>query len=1058
MSLATSIEAAWQFAVLMLVQSTLLIAGVYLTVKLLRLRDAALLSVIYRSALLATLVAPFATFAMMSSEIAGWWPRQWSERSIASIQPMRERALPVYEPESTPTSQASFAPLAPHLPKETVPPSLLPEIVQARDAMAAGAQIPDQAFTAKSALCFAWICISVLFLIRLWRTHRLLWRTLSKAVPVDPSIQEFCDRLAGELQVSPPRVVCSPYFTSPFLTGVLHPIVHFSSERTDDLDHDQASGLRDVFIHELAHLKRYDVLMRMLNQFVLSIFFFQPLLWRLVKLLENSAEDVCDDYAMSYGAHRDQYAGRLVDLAERCDFPLGSAVGIASSKSMLMHRVARIMDCSRKPSTRVSRRVLTGCGLVTAAAVINVCLLLTPDSDAVAGPPQEPAVDFYDTFQKLTAVENAVHTEQREGLIYTIHQAKRFGNGGVMILSSVRGTDETLRQFPLTRRMLQPGRFITDGSATNWNASPQGSGYFRLTLAEANHLGVDAQWWIMVPRGRSPNWFENEDGKVQLDIGITPQGEYAKANHADERGVIHHISWELPLDIPKPEQLPSLDDIAASVHSDQRKLTDLIVPGKLSMGVKDVNGTPTSQFGSTDGISPEEFAAATREHWQWWERGDVEFQLTRGGTSYGNEIGGSGMRPALMVDYLSVVDDGTLARATDRSDLIVISARGTKITDAGLVHLTEFTKLKELNLANTSITDGGLQHLEKIKSLEKVNLADTNVTQAGIERLRRSLPDIVVVTHTNDTRTQPSETVATSSNDPQPLPSKVTGTVIDSADRPVPGAHVTILIRTFSKDMHEELKGPRVWTATTDDEGRYSIAPTGTVHPSNEVRIKVVAEGLADVSGRDYEKKILAGSMPPVRMLPGRQITGRLVGEEGVRVTEAIVRFQCGNADATVMWDSGPFPVDPDGRFSLSIPSDGMSFGAVYPTDFAPRFVDVTAEADQGDVVLETGVALKGRVIDKDGQGVATTVVGFRKTEHRIMYAYMEIIETAVRTDESGNFQLPALSGTYELSVGRSLPDYSRQMTLDGETPPTIEPVTIEFSSTRPAEDILLQE
>jgi hypothetical protein len=64
-------------------------------------------------------------------------------------------------------------------------------------------------------------------------------------------------------------------------------------------------------------------------------------------------------------------------------------------------------------------------------------------------------------------------------------------------------------------------------------------------------------------------------------------------------------------------------------------LKALIFPGQLNMGVKDVDGTPTSQFGSPDDVSPEEFAKATREHWQWWERGDVDFQIKSGGTSYG---------------------------------------------------------------------------------------------------------------------------------------------------------------------------------------------------------------------------------------------------------------------------------------------------------------------------------------------------------------------------------------------------------------------------------------
>lgn len=666
-------------------------------------------------------------------------------------------------------------------------------------------------------------------------------------------------------------------------------------------------------------------------------------------------------------------------------------------------------------------------------------------------------------FEKLTTVENAVHTEQREGLIYTIHQAKRFENGGIMIMASVRGTDETLKEFPLTRRMLQPGLYITDGPATNWQASPQGSGYFRLKLAEANHQGVDAQWWMMVPRGRKPNWFEADDGLVQLKIGITPRGEFAKANHTDERGVTHHINWDLAIDIPKPERLPSLSEMSEDVLADLRMLSTSGFHGTLHLGVKDVDGILTQQHGTAEDVSPEQFTAATQNHLRWWENNDVDFQLTKGATGLGamdgDEIGASGMKPAVMVDYYSAVDDKTLAQASERSDLVAVSVRGTMITDAGLAYLTGLKNLKRLNVADTLVTDDSLRHFQAMKSLQHLNVTGTRMTQTGVDKLRKALPDALIMTSNTNTNKKLSEKVERPAGDQPPLPASVTGIVIDSDDQPVADARVTVLIRRFSKETDGETDGPGPWTAVTDAKGHYSISPTGSLRPSqDEVRVKVVAEGFADQSGVDYKKKILKGVLPRVRMLPGRKIKGRLVDSGGKAVAKAIVRFQSCNADATANWDSGPFPVDTDGRFSLSIPSTGTAAGAVYPTGFAPRFVDVTSETDQGNIALEQGVSLKGRLVDRDGKGIAKTVVGIRKTEHRIIHLFVAVIGTAVRTDEAGYFQLPALQGAYKLSVGRSVPDYSKQMMLDGEQPPAVEPVTFEFDRSKLGESILLRE
>ena len=118
-------------------------------------------------------------------------------------------------------------------------------------------------------------------------------------------------------------------------------------------------------------------------------------------------------------------------------------------------------------------------------------------------------------------------------------------------MSSVRGTAETLKEFPLKKRRFRPGLFFVDGPATNITG-PQGHGFFRLDLASASHQGIDVRWWVLIPRGTPPNHFEVSPGRIKLNVGVTPHGDYAKARHADERGVIHHMEWDVELDVPRP--------------------------------------------------------------------------------------------------------------------------------------------------------------------------------------------------------------------------------------------------------------------------------------------------------------------------------------------------------------------------------------------------------------------------------------------------------------------------------------------------------------------------
>lgn len=389
MSLAFAIDATFQFALFMFVQSTLLIAGVFLAVKLLRIRDAAVQSLFYRSTLIAVLVAPCITFSMIRSEVNGWFPSCWPGSMalpMAAESTTRiESSRPVVEPPAEDMKAGESVPSLTAIPERN--PEILPAIdirPVANERQTVGSLVvgsttkPNLTFYAKTATCFAWLAISMVLLVRQWRAHRTLWKTLWKGVPAAPSIQSLCDQLSMDLGVRSPRVVCSPFFSSPFLAGIWSPVVHMPSDDIETESDDVKSSLRDVLIHELAHLKRADLLMRLINRLALTLFFFQPLLWKLTKGIENSAEDVCDDYAMSFGARRDRYAGRLVDLAERCDFPIGSAVGIASGKSVLGHRVARIMDHGRALSMQVSLRTAVLCLSLALLAAIFVGTMLAP--------------------------------------------------------------------------------------------------------------------------------------------------------------------------------------------------------------------------------------------------------------------------------------------------------------------------------------------------------------------------------------------------------------------------------------------------------------------------------------------------------------------------------------------------------------------------------------------------------------------------------------------------------------------------------------------------------
>ncbi len=417
-SLSDAADVLTNFAFLALVQSTLLILLAFALIALFRVRCAAMLSATYRYVLVGVIAAPPITLALTSFQVAGFWPATWSNspprpgssnipdssgiHSLVGGAPVSP-TLNVGDREAS--AQLALPPGRMGLPGEMeLRQEAIRQHPEVEDSVATSpVPVPDRSLSAgsppvtgsywqtmKLSLAAIWIGATLILITRLFFSHRALWRTLRHARPVDGSVQELCNRLAKDLHVCSPRVVHSPYFTSPFLAGGIKPVIHLPSQPNEDLMQVGGAELRDVLIHELAHLKRNDSMLRVVQRIVLALFFFQPLLWRLVRRLENAAEDVCDDYAVRFGADRKQYASCLVGLAEQCDFPIASAVGIASRSSLLKHRVMRIMDAGRELSIQASRRYLAAVGLGITVLVWGLGLLMAPASPAVAQPPTPP--------------------------------------------------------------------------------------------------------------------------------------------------------------------------------------------------------------------------------------------------------------------------------------------------------------------------------------------------------------------------------------------------------------------------------------------------------------------------------------------------------------------------------------------------------------------------------------------------------------------------------------------------------------------------------------------
>ncbi|MCF0059568.1 M56 family metallopeptidase [Dyadobacter sp. CY356] len=102
-----------------------------------------------------------------------------------------------------------------------------------------------------------------------------------------------------------------------------------------------------ILAHELAHIRRHDYLVNMLQSFVEVVFFFHPALWWLSERVRIEREHCCDDLAIEACGDRLSLAHALVGIAEfKTNHSL--AMAFASKKPLLLQRVKRVLGVAPK--------------------------------------------------------------------------------------------------------------------------------------------------------------------------------------------------------------------------------------------------------------------------------------------------------------------------------------------------------------------------------------------------------------------------------------------------------------------------------------------------------------------------------------------------------------------------------------------------------------------------------------------------------------------------------------------------------------------------------------
>ena len=161
-----------------------------------------------------------------------------------------------------------------------------------------------------------WIVGTVLLIGRILVGYGIVWCLRQQAqVQHDGPLCDALQQASRTLGCYPKvEVATSPSIGSPMALGILRPIIVFPADLVEKLSADKLSL---VLMHELAHVRRWDNLTRLLHRLVSTVLFFHPAVWLCGRMLRREAEQACDDLVVYATGRSEAYARGLAHVAER---------------------------------------------------------------------------------------------------------------------------------------------------------------------------------------------------------------------------------------------------------------------------------------------------------------------------------------------------------------------------------------------------------------------------------------------------------------------------------------------------------------------------------------------------------------------------------------------------------------------------------------------------------------------------------------------------------------------------------------------------------------------
>jgi len=316
-------------------------------------------------------------------------------------------------------------------------------------------------------ICLVWL-VGMLFMVArfiggLIYTHRLRTQNL---MPISDEWGQIVKSLSHKLGIK--RKVesfFSPLTRVPVTLGAVKPIVLFPISALTGLTPKEFEA---AIAHELAHIRRNDYLLNIMQSVVEMLFFYHPAVWVISAQVRAERENSCDNIAVDATGNRVEYIRTLAAMQIKQSEQAQLVMAFSVKRGSVLQRIKRLQkEITMKTNFIegiIAASLITG-GLILASFTSsdnsNHSLMQTNDLVAQQKPPQNPDslmnvtiknIDKLQTNQQ-GAVEKAIEIAMSEAdsqlsaqMMYEINQSIKEINIDVIIKEAMQEVAKAMKE------------------------------------------------------------------------------------------------------------------------------------------------------------------------------------------------------------------------------------------------------------------------------------------------------------------------------------------------------------------------------------------------------------------------------------------------------------------------------------------------------------------------------------------------------------------------------------------------------------------------------------